>query len=200
MRSRAPASCANLLRFTAMYACHECEQVINQASEVCPYCGADLTAPIGGAAAAPAKKPKLVKIVFLWGVVLASLWAIAWFALPWRMAGSKPGAELRARDALASIQQELAAYQSSEGGYPASLEPLGDRARQAAQSAQSARYTLQYFAGSPGASGHIGSYALVARAGNFGYLNFYVDQTGVTRATSEDRAATAQDPPLNPAP
>jgi hypothetical protein len=41
---------------------------------------------------------------------------------------------------------------------------------------------------------------LVARAGNFGYLNFYVDQTGVTRATSEDRAATAQDAPLNSAP
>jgi hypothetical protein len=179
-----------------VYACHECEQIINQASEVCPYCGADLTTPIGDATGAPAKKPKLLKVVFLWAIVLGCLWAIAWFALPWRMAGSKPGAELRARDALASIQQYLAAYQSSEGGYPASLEPLGDPARQAAQSAQSARYTLQYTAGNPGASGHIGSYALVARAGNFGYLNFYVDQTGVTRATSEDRPATAQDAPL----
>ena len=179
-----------------MYACHQCEQVINQASEVCPYCGADLTAPIGDAAGVPAKKPKLLKVALLWAIVLGCFWAIAWFALPWRMAGSKSGAELRARDALASIQQDLAAYQSSEGGYPASLEPLGDRARQAAQSAQSARYTLQYTAGNSGTSGHIESYGLVARAGNFGYLNFYVDQTGVTRATSEDRAANSQDPPL----
>jgi hypothetical protein len=183
-----------------MYTCHACEQVINQASEVCPYCGTDLTAPIGDASAAPAKKPKLLKVIFLWGVVLASLWAIAWFALPWRMAGSKPVAELRAREALAAIQESLAAYQSSEGGYPGSLEPLGDRARQAAQSAQSARYTLQYTPGSPGVAGRIESYTLVARAGNFGYLNFYVDQSGVARATSEDRPATAQDPPLTPAP
>lgn len=183
-----------------MYTCHECEQAINQASEVCPYCGADLTAPAGGESAAPAKKPKLMKVIFLWVVVLASLWAITWFALPWRMTGSKPAAELRAREALTAVQESLAAYQASEGGYPGSLEALGDRAREAAQSAQSARYTLQYAPGNPDADGRIGSYTLVARAGNFGYLNFYVDQTGVARATSEDRPATVQDPPLKPAP
>jgi len=183
-----------------MYTCHECEQVINQASELCPYCGADLTAPSGDTSAVPAKKPRLMKVILLWSIALASLWAIAWFALPWRMAGSKPAAELRAREALTSIQESLAAYQASEGGYPESLEPLGERAREAAQSARSVRYSLQYTPGNPDAGGRIGSYTLVARAGNFGYLNFYVDQTGVARATSEDRPATAQDPPLKPAP
>ena len=30
-----------------MYTCRECERPINQATEICPYCGADLTEPIG---------------------------------------------------------------------------------------------------------------------------------------------------------
>jgi hypothetical protein len=37
---------------------------------------------------------------------------------------------------------------------------------------------------------------LTARAGNFGYLNFYTDESGVLRFTVENRAATVQDPPV----
>jgi hypothetical protein len=114
------------------------------------------------------------------------------------MAGSKPAAELRAREALAALQKGLAAYEASEGSYPRALEALGDRARQAEQSAQSVHYTLQYTAGSSDVEGRIKSYTLVARAGNLRFLNFYTDQTGVFRATLEDRPATAQDPPLKP--
>jgi len=32
------------------------------------------------------------------------------------------------------------------------------------------------------------------RAGNYGYRNFYADETGVIRATRENRPATPQDP------
>ena len=46
--------------------------------------------------------------------------------------------------------------------------------------------------------GHLKSYTLTARAGNFGYMNFYTDQSGVLRGTSEDRAATVQDRPTRP--
>ncbi len=180
-----------------MYTCPECEQVINQASKLCPCCGADLTAPAGTEFAQP-KKPSFLSTALLWSAILTILWAIAWFAVPWRMAGSKPAAELRAREALAALQEELGVYEASEGSYPRALEALGDRARQAAQAAQSVHYTLQYTSGNPGVDGRIKSYTLVARAGNFRFLNFYTDQTGVFRATLEDRPATAQDPPLKP--
>jgi hypothetical protein len=114
------------------------------------------------------------------------------------MAGSKPASESRAREALAALQEELAAWEASEGSYPRALEALGDRARQAEQAAQSVHYALQYTSGNPDVDGRIKSYTLVARAENFRLLNFYTDQTRVFRATREDRPATAQDPPLKP--
>lgn len=183
-----------------MYACPECESEINQASELCPYCGADLTSARGDTPGAPAKKSSVARRVVLWAAVIAMLWAIAWFAVPWRMSGSKSAAESGARDAIASLQSALGAYQASERAFPQTLEPLGETARRAAQAAQSVHYSLQYAAGPPDSEGRVKSYTLVAHAGNFGYLNFYSDQTGVIRATTEDRPATAQDPALKTGP
>jgi len=179
-----------------MYTCRECEQTINQATEVCPYCGADLTATGAGETSAPAKKSSATRITLILGIVLAILWAVAWFAVPWRISGSKPEAETHARDGLAAVQEALTSYQASEGTFPPSLEALGEHVRAAAQKAQSGHYTLQYTPGNPEADGRIKSYTLIARAGNFGYLNFYTDESGVFRVTAEDRAASAQDPPL----
>jgi uncharacterized protein HemX len=178
-----------------MYACPECESEINQASEICPYCGTDLTAP-RGAAAEPPKKSGIGKRLMLWAIVLAMLLAIMWFAVPWRMSGSKSAAESQAREAIASLQAALSAYQASERSFPQTLEPLGDRARQAAQAAQAVHYDLQYIAGSSDSDGQRKTYSLSARAGNFGYLNFYTDETGVLHVTAEDRPATSNDPAL----
>ena len=180
-----------------MYTCRECEQTINQATEVCPYCGADLTAPTADESAAPVKKSSPTRIVIILGIVVAFLWGVAWFAVPWRITGSKLESEARARDALAVIQSVLAAYQASEGRFPATLDALGDRVRAAAQMAQSANYTLDYAPGKPDAAGRIGSYVLTARPGKFAYLNFYTDESGIFRATAEGRVATVQDPPFN---
>jgi hypothetical protein len=182
-----------------MYTCRECEQPINQATEICPCCGADLTEQPGEDLAAPPRKRNFVRIAALWGAVLAALWAIAWFALPWRMAGSKSEAESQAQNALAAVQAALGRYQASERSFPPLLEALGDSARAAEQKAQSVRYTLQYTPGKPDADGRVKSYTLIARPGNFGYLSFYTDESGVFRATHDDRPATAQDPPVKPA-
>lgn len=183
-----------------MYTCRDCEQPINQATEVCPYCGADLTeVPFDlENLVAPPRKKSAKKIVILWAVVLFSLVAIAWFALPWRLAGSKPESEAHAAGAIAQLQQALAAYQSTEGGFPSSLEPLGPRTRDALQEAQSGRYTLQYTPGNPESNSRVKTYSLTARAGNYGYLNFFTDETGVLRATRDNRAATAGDPRIDP--
>src|SRR2546426_1112507 len=99
-----------------MYTCRECERPINQATEICPYCGADLTEPIGPEAEEPAKK------------------------------------------ALSKVSRVKSP--------PA---PTG-------------------FAGG------VRNYFLLARPGNYGYRNFYPDESGVLRATRENRPATAQDP------
>jgi len=182
-----------------LHTCPECEQSINQATEVCPYCHADLTARPASESSEPAKKPAASRIVLLLAMVVAILGSIAWFAVPWRLAGSRPESESHAREALASVQEALTAYQASEGVFPSSLEAMGDPVRAAAQKAQAAHYTILYTPGQPDSSGRVKSYALIARSGNFGYRNFYTDESGVFRSTAEDRPATVQDPPLKPA-
>jgi type II secretory pathway pseudopilin PulG len=185
-----------------MYSCPECEQSINQASEVCPYCGADQKALaenellLAGKSPAP-KKSSYMRVVLVCGILLAILWAIAFFAVPWKLSGSKSDAEARARESIAAIQQAISSYQQSEGSVPPSLETLGDSVRKAAQSAQLTHYTLQYTPGKPDPAGRIAAYTLTARAGNFSFLSFYTDESGALRATREDRAATVQDPPIN---
>jgi hypothetical protein len=67
--------------------------------------------------------------------------------------------------------------------------------RTAAQFAQSVNYQVQYTPGPVEADGLIRTYALRARAGNYGFRNFYTDQSGLVRVTRENRAATAQDSP-----
>src|SRR3972149_1784688 len=63
----------------------ECERPINQASEICPYCGADLTVEFGESSEA-GPKPTLAKILLRWSLVLvpipAGLWGFLWFILP----------------------------------------------------------------------------------------------------------------------
>jgi hypothetical protein len=179
-----------------MYTCRKCEEIINQVTKVCPSCGADLTTPASSESAESARKSSATRITLILAIVLTILWAVAWFALPWRISGSKPDSEAHARDALAAIQEVLTVYQGSEGSFPSSLDALGDRVRAAEQRVQSAHYTLQYTPGKPTADGLIKSYTLIARSRNSGYLNFYTDESGVFRVTAEGRPATAKDPPL----
>src|ERR1700733_2970634 len=186
-----------------MYSCPECEQLINQASEVCPYCGADQKALADTELLLAGKTPKPAstnyrRVALVCGILLPMVCATAWLAVPWKLSSSKSEAAARARESRAAIQQAINTYQQSEGSAPPSLETLSDTVRKASQSAQLAHYTLQYTTGIPEPSGRITAYTLTARAGNFGYRNFYTDESAIVRATTEDRVATVQDPPLNP--
>lgn len=181
-----------------MYTCRECDEPVNQAAEICPYCGADLVEiSFDLETGAPGKK-SAKRIVILWAIVLLSLVAIAWFAFPWRLAGSKPEAETHAVAAITQLQQALVAYQAAAGDFPSSLETLGPRARDAFQEAESGRYTLQYNPGNPESNNRIKTYSLTARAGNYGYLNFFTDETDILRGTRENRMATVADPRVDP--
>jgi hypothetical protein len=180
-----------------MYECPHCEAEINTATEICPHCGADLAAE-----AAPTPPTPLRKVLLRWGillgVLLACLWGFLLFVMPAHRGDPAIEAETRAVAALNDIHAALDSYAAAQPGktYPGSLEALGGRARAAAQLAQSEGYQLAYTPAPAGEDGAIHSYALQARAGNFGYRNFYMDESGTLRATKENRAATSQDPPL----
>lgn len=183
-----------------MYTCRECERPINQATEICPYCGADLTAP-AAEEATPEKKPNLLKTLAYWSVVVAAMWAFLWFILPEKKGDAAARAEATAVEAIRVTQRELADYAAAHGGgYPATLETLADQLRSVAQKAQGEGYRLDYAAGPPETTSDGGAqvrtFSLIARAGYFGYRNFFTDETGVIRATQENRAATPKDPPI----
>lgn len=179
-----------------MYTCRECEQPINQATEVCPYCGANPTQDSVDLDGERTHRRSSPKVLILYGLILSSIAAIGWFAFPWGLAGSKSVAEAHGIGAIAGLQKALGDYQATEGTFPSSLESLGGAARAASQNAQAGDYTLQYTPGKPDPDGRVKTYALTARAGNYGYLSLFTDETGTIRVTREDRAATAQDPPM----
>jgi hypothetical protein len=183
-----------------MYTCRECESEINQATELCPHCGADLSVPPAGEVV-DGKKASLGKILLRWGLLLgvmfAALWSFLWFVVSPRTGHVALEAETQAVQAMEAVHLALNEYAAAQGGgYPQTLEPLGPVVRLAAQQAQGQGYQLQYAPGTPNADGAIRSYALEARAANYGYRNFYTDATGVVRATSENREANGQDPPI----
>ena len=183
-----------------MYTCRECEHEINQATELCPHCGADLTLT-PGSDISPAAKPTLGKILLRWGILLSvllgAMWSFLWFVVSPRTGQVALEAETRAVQAISDMHTALGAYAAAQGGaYPSTLEALGSPARRAAQMAQSEGYRLEYTPGPQGADGAIHSYSLQARAGNYGYRNFYIDASGIVRATSENREANPSDLPV----
>jgi len=183
-----------------MYTCRECENEINQGTEICPRCGADLTLPPGGEET-PRKKLSTAQILMRWGFLLAillgAMWSFVWFVASPRGGTGSQQAEARAAQALDEVRALLGNYAAAQNGaYPKTLEPLGPLARQAAQMAQSEGYELQYAPGPSDGNSVIRSYSLEARPGNFGYRSFYTDPTGLIRATTENRAATSSDPPI----
>ncbi len=181
-----------------MVTCRECESEINQATEICPHCGADLTSLPEGFET-PAKKPSLGKVLLRWGmllgVMMAALWSFLWFVVSPRTGNVVGVAEQHAISAINDVSAELRSYAQARGSFPGKLEELGPDVRQAAQMAQGDGYQLEYSPGPADADGTTHNYSLEARAANYGYRNFYTDVTGIVRATKENREATSSDPP-----
>ena len=184
-----------------MITCRECENEINQATEICPHCGADLTEVPGLEPAKPVKA-KYGKLLLVWGgmlaVLLGAMWSFLWFVVTPRNAQATLQAESHAVEAMSDLRAALSAYAAAQDGtYPKTLDSVGPTAEQAAQFAQGDGYQLQYTPGPPGDDGTIRSYSIEARAGNYGYRNFYSDLSGVVRGTRENRDANSLDPPIS---
>ncbi|OLD61858.1 MAG: hypothetical protein AUI53_03985 [Acidobacteria bacterium 13_1_40CM_2_60_7] len=185
-----------------MYRCPECEGEINQASEICPRCGADLALLAEAALAAEPSKPRSTPrllLIWVWVIVVIAggIYLFVWYVLPEYSATESPQqAEVRAIDALRAVQSSLTRYAAAEGHFPESLEPLGEQAKTAAQSALRGGYTLQYVPGGTVNGGTAHTYSLTARPTRYSLLNFYIDQTGTIHMTHENRAALPTDPTL----
>jgi hypothetical protein len=116
--------------------------------------------------------------------------------VPERQGDPTAQAEARAAESLREIRGALTDFASAQGGvYPQRFEDVGERVRLAAQLAQSVNYQIQYTPGPVDAAGSIRTFSLQGRAGNYGFRNFYLDDTGILRATRESRPATSEDPP-----
>jgi hypothetical protein len=182
-----------------MFKCPQCETEINQASEICPHCGADLAA-LAATAIAESPRRSTPRIVLMWitalAIIAGALYVFIWYILPSRTGADSPSqAEARALASLREFQDRIEMFAKDGGGsYPQSAEVLGASAKMAARNALDAGYALQYTPGPPGANGSIETYALTARPDRYGFRSFYTDQTGAVHATRKNRGATAQDP------
>src|ERR1700684_3823748 len=116
-----------------MYVCRQCENEINQATEICPHCGVDLTDPL--LSESPAKpKPTIGKILLRWGVLLGvllgAIWSFLWFIVPERRGNPTTLAEARAAESLREVSAALTDFASGQGGaYPQQFEAVGERVR-----------------------------------------------------------------------
>src|ERR1700747_2599091 len=110
------------VRFPGMYKCRECETEINQGTEICPHCGADLTVSIPGVdqlATRPSLRKTLLRWGVLLGVLLAAIWSFLWFIVPERQGNPTTQAEARAVESLRQVRAALANYASVQhGAYP----------------------------------------------------------------------------------
>jgi hypothetical protein len=184
-----------------MYTCRECERELNQATEICPYCGTDLSSDAEAGSSLP-KKTNWISLTIRYGILLGAIWGFLWYVLPERHGSQAMAqAEDRAIHMLREAGASLSAYADAQSGsFPPSLEVLsgeaGDRLKRAAQEALAEGYQIEYVLRPADTSGFSKQFTLLARPRNWGYRNFYLDETGVLRATRENRPATAQDPPI----
>lgn len=181
-----------------MRTCPECGEPIGRESEDCPHCGANFSPTESETPGITDAETDSTKYFMAAGIILLGLWALAWFVIPWHFSGRQDEAQVIVRDALASVQTGLGAYESANDTYPASLSSLGDTAIVAVKKARSAHYKLHYTPGTAGPDGRIHSYSLTSRSNISGYVNYYTDQSTIFRSTTQNRDATAADPPIKP--
>lgn len=175
-----------------MESCPFCDRVINRATERCPYCGATLRELVRRPTV-----PRRALLVTMAGAaaLVAGVWAVVWFVLPRPQLPPQAQAERQAEASLRRVAAELAAFERLEGGYPVTIEQVLEQVREPLRQASRQGYRILYQPGAVAQDGNIHSFVLLARPEYYGYRNFYLDQSGVLRATREDRPARVTDPP-----
>jgi hypothetical protein len=184
--------------------CWSCLVVLEPGAKLCPLCGADQSRPV--AIVNPDTPPPVTTKSLLrhWSSVIVTIFLFAGSVtgIVWHYFGAlhlspaDQAAEVAAKS-LRDVRVELSAYSLfAKDEYPSTLDSLGALASQSEQNALSAGYKLSYNPQPSSAGGTFRGFVLLARPENTMYLNLYVDESGVVRATVENRPATSQDPPF----
>ena len=168
---------------------------------VCPLCGADQTRPVKfvDPAFQPLVRPtrvvqewKLVIVVIV--VFLGSLGGILWHYFgEVSLSPALQAAEVTAKS-LRELRVALSSYALiTKDTYPTTLNALGGRASLPLQTALIAGYKLEYIPKSSPSEAVSRGFVILARPDTAGFLNLRIDESGVVRATEENRPATAWD-------
>lgn len=185
-----------------MNTCWTCLVILDQDATACPFCGADQRSPEATVVLEPEKPRDLVSLVRRWGVVamvvgctLVTL--LLWLTLREPAADPVTQAEAQATRALFDIRAGLSDSALRSGDkYPSTLESLGNQTVSLIEAARNAGYEVIYEPQPSRSDGSIKRFVLRARTENANYRNFYLDESGQMRATSESRPANLQDPPI----
>ena len=187
-----------------MAACWSCTVIVEPGVKICPFCGADQTKPV--AFVNPyIPPPRTLKSSFQdWArplivivVALCILAGIYWHNFGHPLVSPASRATAVTAKSLREIREVLSAYSlAAKDSYPAALNSLGDRVNLPTQSALGAGYRLEYIPNAPSGGGAPRGFVILARPEKNTYPNLYIDESGVVRATPENRPATAKDSPL----
>jgi hypothetical protein len=184
-----------------MDSCWSCLVVIENGAKFCPLCGADQTplSPISGGEAAIVRGSP--SVAMRWGVpvvaILCLLGAMSWYIMPSNDDNSSTKSEVKAENTLLNIRLALSQYAILKGDdYPLTLDSLYTQTTSPKQNAKIDGYTIVYTPQRSEKDGGIRSFSLLGQPEKANCLNFYIDQTGVLRATRESRAARIDDPPI----
>lgn len=188
---------------TRMSSCWSCWVILEKGTTVCPTCGADQTRPVHFVD--PNLQPVVAQthVVQKWKIVIAiivvfvgSLGGILWHDFGGvRISPASQAARVTAKS-LRDLREALSTYAlSMKDTYPATLNAVGDRASLPLQAALNAGYRLEYVPKSSSGEAASRGFVILARPETNGFLNLCVDESGVVRATDENRPATVWDSP-----
>ena len=187
-----------------MPSCWSCTVIVEKGAMVCPLCGADQSQPVK--IVDPTSPQPLTWDSFLHSSGMAVLTVVVFTAvlagMLWFNFGEEsitPAAqatEVTAKS-LRDLREILSTYAlSGKGSYPETLNMLGDRATVAMQATSSVGYKLEYSVKPSSGDGGPRGFVILARPDKVEYLNLFIDESGVVRATQESQSATVKDPPL----
>jgi hypothetical protein len=181
--------------------CWSCLVIIGQGVNVCPFCGADQTPPPEIVVFEQEGPRNLTSVFLRWIIATVAisccLAGLLWYA---RLEHSKnlgEQGETTVSKAVRDIRTALSQYAlASDDQYPSVLGKLGDRAAQPLQEARNESYEVIYTPKSSKKDGTIVGFELCANPGKPNHRSFYIDESGVLRATQGNRPANDKDPPI----
>jgi hypothetical protein len=181
--------------------CWSCLVMIDPGVKVCPFCGADQTPPPEVVVFEQGKPRNLASVFLRWIIVTVaiscSLAGLLWYARREHGKNLWEQEETTASKALRDTRTALSQYALTSGDhYPSALGKLGDRAAQPLQEARNESYELIYTPKSSKKDGTITGFELWANPEKPNHRSFYIDESGVLRATQENRPASDKDPPI----